>query len=119
MILRVHIPGNPWDGRVNVRTGMAWSADRRRAKAYLAEVALWARSAVNAQRWTRLDHEAQCWIVLGVSDRRRRDIDGPIKALLDGLTQGGVWADDSLVTRMIVDKRLGHEGAAVQVRPAG
>ena len=36
-------------------------------------------------------------LMLHPPDKRRRDIDGPLKALLDALTHAGVWEDDSQV----------------------
>lgn len=39
------------------------------------------------------------------TDRRKRDIDNPIKALLDALQHAGVIADDSLVEKLTVTKR--------------
>lgn len=49
--------------------------------------------------------DASVQLVLSIKwpDRRRRDIDGPIKPLLDALTAAGVWTDDSQVRRMEVD----------------
>lgn len=35
-------------------------------------------------------------------DRRKRDIDNPLKALLDALTHSGVWSDDSQVRKLVV-----------------
>lgn len=35
-------------------------------------------------------------------DRRRRDIDNALKPLLDALTHGGAWTDDSQVKRLVV-----------------
>lgn len=37
-------------------------------------------------------------------DRRKRDIDNVIKPLLDVLTQGGVWHDDSQVSELVVTR---------------
>lgn len=37
-------------------------------------------------------------------DRRKRDIDNVIKPLLDVLTQGGVWRDDSQVGELCVTR---------------
>lgn len=41
-------------------------------------------------------------IVAFMPDKRRRDLDNVLKALLDGLTHSGVWADDS----QVVDLRI-------------
>ena len=41
-------------------------------------------------------------VTLVPGDRRRRDIDNVLKPLLDALTHGGAWADDSQVKRLIV-----------------
>lgn len=41
-------------------------------------------------------------IVAFMPDKRRRDLDNVLKALLDGLTHAGVWADDS----QVVDLRI-------------
>jgi crossover junction endodeoxyribonuclease RusA len=37
-------------------------------------------------------------------DRRRRDLDNLLKALLDALQHAGVYADDSLIDRLSVEK---------------
>lgn len=41
--------------------------------------------------------ELRVSILLSPPDRRRRDIDNPIKPILDALTHAGVWGDDSQV----------------------
>ena len=41
-------------------------------------------------------------VTLVPGDRRRRDIDNVLKPLLDALTHGGAWADDSQVKRLVV-----------------
>jgi crossover junction endodeoxyribonuclease RusA len=38
-------------------------------------------------------------------DSRRRDIDNVQKALLDALQHGGVYADDSQIVRLTIEKR--------------
>ncbi len=37
-------------------------------------------------------------------DRRRRDIDNVLKALLDGLQHGGAYADDYQIARLLVER---------------
>lgn len=66
-------------------------------------------------RWTKAEKAArERW------KPRRPDIDKLIRATLDGLTEGGVLADDALVVRVSASKRevLGHSGADVWVRCA-
>jgi Holliday junction resolvase RusA-like endonuclease len=38
-------------------------------------------------------------------DRRRRDLDNSIKALLDALQHGGAYLDDSQIVRLVITKR--------------
>jgi Holliday junction resolvase RusA-like endonuclease len=115
--LLVTIEGNPWAGRVNVRTGMAWSSRRREAKAYLEQVRLAALQARRAQRVAYGAQRVEVWLTLYVPDLRRRDVDGPVKAILDGLTAAGVWADDAHVWTLHVRKALGRPRAVVVVAP--
>ena len=53
-------------------------------------------------------------VVFYPPDARRRDIDNPLKALLDALTHAGVWDDDSQVRYLSVgigDIKRGGEAA--------
>ena len=43
-------------------------------------------------------------IMLYPPDKRRRDIDNPVKAILDGLTYAGIWEDDSQVDVLMVQR---------------
>lgn len=43
-------------------------------------------------------------IVAYMPDKRRRDVDNVLKALLDGLTHAGVWGDDSQVVDLRISK---------------
>ena len=38
-------------------------------------------------------------------DKRKRDIDNTMKALLDALTHAGVWKDDSQIVQLIINRR--------------
>ena len=44
-------------------------------------------------------------VTLVPGDRRRRDIDNVLKPLLDALTHGGAWADDSQVKVLFIMMR--------------
>lgn len=41
--------------------------------------------------------DCRLYVSLHAPDRRRRDVDNYAKALLDSLTEAGVWADDSQI----------------------
>ena len=49
-------------------------------------------------------------------DRRRRDIDNTMKALLDSLQHGGAYRDDSQVWKLTIERRRCVPGGAVIVR---
>lgn len=117
MRLLVTIDGNPWAGRVNVRTGMAWSRARKAAGGYLETVRLAALQARRAQQVAYGTQRVEVWLSLYVPDLRVRDVDGPIKAILDGLTAAEVWADDSQVWALHVRKVVGTPRAVVVVAP--
>ncbi|GGN32339.1 RusA family crossover junction endodeoxyribonuclease [Deinococcus daejeonensis] len=66
----------------------------------------------------------RCWpadVRLSVSicvyppDRRRRDLDNMPKAVLDLLTHGGVYGDDSQIDRLEIVRRECHPGGRVIV----
>jgi Holliday junction resolvase RusA-like endonuclease len=59
-------------------------------------------------------------VALVPGDRRKRDIDNPLKALLDALTHAGAWEDDSQIRRLVVSRHDPVPGAAaaiVEIRP--
>lgn len=53
-------------------------------------------------------------------DRRKRDLDNVLKALLDALKHGGAYEDDSQIDRLVVNRILPVTGkvGAVEVRIA-
>jgi crossover junction endodeoxyribonuclease RusA len=54
-------------------------------------------------------------IELSPPDRRRRDIDNVLKALLDSLTYSGVWLDDSQIDRLTIERLPVTAGGGVTV----
>ena len=54
-------------------------------------------------------------IVLNPPDKRRRDLDNVLKALLDSLTAAGVWGDDSQVDGLRITRGDRKEGGSVYV----
>ena len=122
--LLVTIPGNPWQGRINARDraavrrdGTPYNRKRPGFAAYQRTVELAALQARRAQQVAFGTLRVEVWLTLYVPDERRRDLDGPVKALLDGLTDAGVWADDSQVWALHVRKRVGEPRAVVVVAP--
>ena len=82
-----HLRSGPMAGRVLIS---------ERGRAYRIEVEAVARA-----------HGVQCQhgaltvtIWLHPPDRRKRDIDNPIKPLLDALTHAGAWLDDSQIREL-------------------
>ena len=51
-------------------------------------------------------------VTLTPGDQRRRDIDNVLKPLLDALTHGGAWLDDSQVARLVVERRVPNKADA-------
>lgn len=55
-------------------------------------------------------------LVLHPPDRRRRDVDNVLKAVLDALVKGGVLRDDSQVTELHAVRREARRPGGVLVR---
>ena len=48
----------------------------------------------------RIDDQVFMEVYLYPPDRRKRDLDNHMKGLLDGITQSGLWEDDSQVDQL-------------------
>lgn len=48
-------------------------------------------------------------------DRQKRDLDNVLKCLLDAITRAGVWQDDSVIDRLLVERRDVRVGGMVEV----
>jgi len=73
-------------------------------------------AAVLGQRRNRkLDGRLSVQITAHVPDRRQRDLDNMLKALLDALTHAGVWADDSAIDRLEIKRGSQIDGGRVLV----
>jgi len=63
--------------------------------------------AVNQQKgdyFTTLSKPLQVDIILQMPDRRVRDLDNYMKALLDAVTKAEVWTDDSIIDKLTVTR---------------
>lgn len=45
----------------------------------------------------------------------RPDVDNYLKALFDGMTQAGIWVDDSIVCDIVASKRYGVPGISISI----
>ena len=115
MALRFEVPGPPVPaGRARVTSRGAYTPERTRA--YEHCVAAHAIAAVGrASSWPR-DAEYAVTIELWHGDARRRDVDNGGKSVLDGLTRGGVWGDDSQVACLTVRRGLDRERPRAEIR---
>ena len=52
--------------------------------------------------FSALDGQLLVEVVLHMPDKRRRDLDNYMKALLDALTLAGVWEDDSQIDQLAI-----------------
>lgn len=73
------------------------------------------------QRLETLEGELEVDIRLHPPDRRKRDVDNTSKAILDSLAHGGLFADDSQVRRLSIERCEVVSGglAVVMVRELG
>ena len=84
------------------------SAKGRAYKKAVARLVQWHHVAKNLQG--RLTVQ----VVLHPPDRRKRDIDNSMKALLDSMQAAGVYLDDSQIDRLVIDRgEIKKGGAAI------
>lgn len=69
----------------------------------------------------KLDMKLNVEVILYPPDKKVRDLDNYMKALLDSLTHGGLWADDSLIDQLSIYRGERTRGGLVriEVNPAG
>ena len=67
----------------------------------------------------RIEYRVKVGITVYPPDRRKRDIDGYLKALLDSMTDAGVWIDDEQVDELVIRRGPVLKGgkAVVTVQP--
>ena len=72
-----------------------------RGRKYRSEV----NSLLRRKKIKPLEGDLIVDITLRPPDRRRRDVDNYMKALLDAMQSGGVYLDDSQIVRLTIEKR--------------
>jgi len=76
----------------------------RQGRMYRRHVAAAVRLMENREEGLPLTGPLSVEVSLYPPDRRRRDLDNALKALLDALQHAGVYTDDSLIERLSVEK---------------
>lgn len=67
----------------------------------------------------QLDESIHLTVILYPPDRRRRDLDNYMKALLDACTEAGLWEDDSLIDQLYILRGSVVRQGAVKLILAG
>lgn len=83
----------------------------RDGRAYRSAVA-WSVPAIHKQRM-----EGRLLVTIAASppDRRKRDLDNMLKAVLDSLSHAGVYVDDSQIDYLSVERRAPKKGGEMRV----
>jgi crossover junction endodeoxyribonuclease RusA len=85
------------------------SAKGRAYKKAVARLAQWNYAA------KQLESRLEVLVILHPPDRRKRDIDNSMKALLDSMQAAGVYLDDSQIDRLAIERGEIKKGGAVIV----
>jgi len=85
------------------------SAKGRAYKNAVARLVLWNHAA------KKLQGRLAVQVILHPPDRRKRDIDNSMKALLDSMQVAGVYLDDSQIDRLVIERGAVEKGGAVIV----
>lgn len=94
---------NAYWGQVGHRRYLTKAAKEFRSRVLYALAKAWPDSILRSR--VLFDAPVALTVDLYPADRRKRDIDNPIKALLDALQHAGAIADDSLVQTITVTRR--------------
>jgi len=83
------------------------------AKKYYEDVAFLILQGNNKAHIT--EHvQVTCWLY--PPDKRKRDLENAWKVISDGITKAGVWEDDSLVRKLLIEWRAPEKNGRVVVR---
>lgn len=109
-MIRLNLPYPPSVNHIwrRVKNKTVLSAEARRYRKSVTDTVMLAKQtggalAVSTTGWyLPLTGRVAISITFVPPDRRRRDLDNCLKAVLDALTHAGVWRDDELVDRLEV-----------------
>lgn len=120
MEIEIHLP---WPPTVNSYYGH--KPVKRRVIPYIRKAGREYRQAVHEAvveqvGYLELDEPLLVECILYPPDKRRRDLDNYMKALLDALTHAHVWEDDALVDQLLLYRgRAGSGKVVVKIGLAG
>ncbi|MEO0943221.1 MAG: RusA family crossover junction endodeoxyribonuclease [Pseudomonadota bacterium] len=113
--ITVRLPWPPSTNNLFAHRAMGGTIRRFPSKTYKR----WRKSAVQALcdlGVNKITTACRIEIVLTPPDRRRRDIDNYLKAILDALVEAEVISDDSLIDELSARRELGHQPAGAFVK---
>lgn len=121
MEIEIHLP---WPPTVNDYYGVR--VVKRRQIPYIKAKGKKFREDVEAAiaeqiGYLQLDDPLLVEVELFPPDKRRRDLDNYMKALLDALTQAQVWLDDSQIDQLFIyrGQQVAHGAVVVKIGLAG
>lgn len=112
MLYELYLPFPPTVNNYYVKTKRGVFISMK-GKAFRAQVA---EAVIEQLPSAYIDDKMLIEVVLYPPDKRRRDVDNYMKALLDSLTECGLWEDDSLVDQLFIYRGEVHKKGMVFLR---
>ena len=114
MYYELHLPFPPTLNSYYVKTKQGQFISLK-GKKYRAEVEAEVEQQLANLGVIPFEHQLNLTVVVHMPDKRTRDLDNYMKALLDALTKAEVWTDDSLVDQLIIYRGARCYGGAIRL----
>ena len=114
MHYELHLPFPPTINSYYVKTKQGQFISLK-GKKYRADVEAEVEQQLASLGVIPFEHQLNVTVVLHMPDKRIRDLDNYMKALLDALTKAGVWEDDSQVDQLAIYRGARCYGGAVRL----